>query len=153
MGLLHTVMQDLRTETRLSPTVSEVTPGLCVQPTDGRKLKNSLRAFFGPVLEVTHYFCSYFIGQNSITWLHPTNKVAGKCGLVMKKEKNKFVTVCATNTVKIHFHTFISFPWIIIKICDSFRVFSVFSVRHVLALQSLWGSDSGYGSRGQNRLR
>lgn len=43
--LLLTVIQDLRmTETKLhlSPAVFKVTPGICIQPTDGRKLRNSL---------------------------------------------------------------------------------------------------------------
>lgn len=48
---------------------------------------------------------------------------------------------------------YLSFPWIIVKIRDSFREFSIFSVSAVLALQSLLGSDSSYGSRGQNHLR
>lgn len=53
VDLLHTVMQDFRTETHLSPPVFEVAPGICIQTTDVIKLRNSLRYLFGPVLEVT----------------------------------------------------------------------------------------------------
>lgn len=55
-----------------------------------------------------HCICPYFIGQNCITWLHLICTVAGKCSVV-KKEKGKCIwwTVCTTNTVRIHFHTFI----------------------------------------------